>query len=130
VSGGGPVGGSGPVGGTGPVGGPGPQRYASVIGLRPEHAQVYLDVHTAVWPKVLDRIAACGIRNYSIFRHGDLLFSYFEYHGGDFAADMAAMADDPHVQRWWKLVGPWQRQLGGTPDGEWWMPIPEVFHTG
>ncbi len=104
------------------------QRHAAVIGLRPEHARAYLEEHAAVWPGVLATIARCGIRNYSIYHFGDLLFSYFEYVGQDFATDMAAMADDPETQRWWALVAPYQRRLEGTPEGEWWLPLPEAFH--
>ena len=44
---------------------------------------------------MLDAIRRANIRNYSIYRHGELLFAYFEYVGDDFAADMAAMAADP-----------------------------------
>ena len=32
---------------------------------------------------------ACNIRNYTIFYREGVLFAYFEYHGEDFAADMA-----------------------------------------
>jgi hypothetical protein len=44
-------------------------------------------------------IAACNIRNYSIYLHrlpdgNHYLFSYFEYVGSDFAGDMAKMAAD------------------------------------
>ncbi len=87
------------------------QRFASVIGLADQHVEAYKRLHQAVWPEVLARIAACGIRNYSIYlrRMPDgrqYLFSYCEYHGCDFAADCAAMAADPVTQRWWALCKP------------------------
>src|SRR5882762_3879346 len=72
-----------------------PQRRAQVIRLRPDHAEEYLRLHAAVWPEVLDAITACNIRNYSIYLHGDLLMSYFEYVGADYEADAAKMAADP-----------------------------------
>ena len=65
------------------------QRIARVVGLKPEHIEEYERIHRAVWPEVLATIYACNIRNYSIFRHGTLLFAYMEYIGEDFAADMA-----------------------------------------
>ena len=34
------------------------------------------------------------------------LFSYFEYTGSDFAADMAKLAADPTTQRWWEVCKP------------------------
>lgn len=105
------------------------RRVASVIGLPAEHAEEYERLHAAVWPAVLAQIARANIRNYSIFRHGDVLFSYFEYEGKDFAADMAAMAADPETQRWWAVCEPLQRPLPDRAEGEWWKTIPEVFHT-
>ena len=71
------------------------QRIASVIGLPAENVEEYERLHAEVWPDVLARIAASNVTNYSIYRHGDLLFSYFEYVGDDYEADMAAMAADP-----------------------------------
>jgi len=103
-------------------------RFGSVIGLRPEHEQAYREMHTVVWPAVLAQISRCNIRNYSIFLHNGLLFSYFEYVGDDFDGDMASMAADPQTQRWWDVIQPMQQQLDGTPGGEWWLPIAEVFH--
>ncbi|MFD7922812.1 L-rhamnose mutarotase [Streptomyces sp. NPDC059740] len=106
------------------------RRHAKVVRLRPEHREEYLRLHAEVWPEVLATITACHIRNYSIFLHGDLLFSYYEYVGEDHEADMERMAADPATQRWWKLTDPCQEPVEGTPEGEWWMPVPEVFHHG
>ena len=73
------------------------QRMGMVLGLKPEKVEEYVRLHAAVWPDVLTMISACNIRNYSIYlkRPENLLFSYFEYHGTDYAADMAKMAADP-----------------------------------
>ena len=57
------------------------KRVASVIGLKAESREEYERYHAAVWPTVLARLTASNIHNYSIYRHGDLLFSYFEYTG-------------------------------------------------
>ena len=89
------------------------QRIGQVIGIDPAQIDEYKRLHAAVWPEVLARITACNIRNYSIFlrQPENLMFAYFEYHGTDFAADMAAMAADPATQEWWKLCMPMQRPL-------------------
>jgi len=104
------------------------KRVAQVIGLRPEHREEYLRLHREVWPEVLAAITAAHIRNYSIYLHGDLLFSYYEYTGEDHAADLAGMARDPATRRWWQLTDPCQRQTGDAPPDQWWTPLPEVFH--
>ena len=109
------------------------QRFGSVIGLRPEKKDYYIKLHAETWPSVLEQIRRSNIRNYSIYLtelEGKLyLFAYFEYTGDDFEADMKEMAKDPETRRWWKETDPCQIRLPGTPDGEQWKRIAEVFHT-
>ncbi len=105
------------------------QRYGQVIGVKPEHIAAYERVHAAVWPEVLAMIHACNMRHYSIFRHGTLLFAYFEYIGDDFPADMAKMAADPRTQDWWTVTAPMQDPVADRADGEWWATMREVFHS-
>jgi L-rhamnose mutarotase len=100
-----------------------------MIGLKPDKIEAYERLHAAVWPGVLQTIAACHITNYSIFRQGCWLFAYFEYVGEDFEADMARMAADPITQAWWKETEPLQEPLEGRAAGEWWLTLKEVFHT-
>ena len=105
------------------------QRIGMVIGVRPEGLEDYKRLHAAVWPDVLAMISACNIRNYSIFlkEPENLLFSFFEYHGTDFSADMAKMAADPKTQEWWAVCMPCQAPLETRKDGEWWAGMEEVF---
>ena len=106
------------------------RRVAQIIRLKPEAIDEYKHIHAEVWPDVLKRISACHIKNYSIFLREpeNLLFAYFEYHGDDLKADMAAMADDEATQRWWKITDPMQTPLKTVEDGQWWAPADEVFH--
>ncbi len=104
------------------------KRYGMVIRVRPEKFDEYKRLHEAVWPDVLNQISACNIRNYSIYHKDGLLFSFFEYHGSDFAADMARMAADPITQEWWKHCEPCQEPLSTRAPGEWWANMEEVFH--
>ena len=89
----------------------GVRRFGSVIGLNPETEKYYRDLHA-------------NIRNYSIYTteidSKKYLFSYFEYVGEDFDADMKTMASDPEMQRWWKETDPCQIQLPARkPDANW-----------
>ena len=104
------------------------RRVASVIGLASEQADEYLRQHQAVWPEVLAALSAANVTNYSIYRYGDFLFSYLEYRGTDYEADMAQIADDPATQRWWSIMKPMQRSLRSHPDEPWWTELTEVFH--
>jgi L-rhamnose mutarotase len=104
------------------------KRYGSLIGVRQEALDEYKRYHAAAWPEVLATIRKCNIRNYSIFLKDGLLFSYFEYHGTDYAADMAKMAADPKTQEWWAIMTPMQKPLETRAEGEWWANMEEVFH--
>ena len=105
------------------------KRYGSVIRVKPEKLDEYKRLHAAVWPGVLKRIYDCNIRNYSIYYRDGFLFSYFEYFGEDYNADMAEMAKDPETQRWWKETDPCQQPVDTASEGEWWAGMEEVFHT-
>lgn len=106
------------------------QRIAKIIRLKPEAIDEYKRIHADVWPGVLATIAACHIKNYSIFLREpeNLLFAYLEYHGTDFEADMARMAEDETTQRWWKITDPMQASLESAAEGEWWASSEMVFH--
>jgi L-rhamnose mutarotase len=104
-------------------------RIGQLIGLKPDQIEAYERLHVAVWPEVLATIAACNIRNYSIFRHGEQLFAYFEYIGDDFEADMAKMTADSKTREWWTWTEPMQVPLETRVPGEWWTTMKEVFHS-
>ena len=105
------------------------KRYGSVIRVVPEKLDEYKRLHAAVWPGVLKKINECNIRNYSIYYRDGFLFSYYEYTGDDYDADMAKMASDPETQRWWKETDPCQHPVESAAQGEWWAEMEEVFHT-
>ena len=104
------------------------KRYGMVIKLRPEKYEFYKELHANTWPEVLSMIRACNIRNYTIYHKDGFLFSHFEYHGNDFAADMAKMAADPKTQEWWALTDPCQEPLESRAEGAWWAQMEELFH--
>ncbi len=109
------------------------KRYGMVIAVKEEKLAEYKELHAAVWPDVLKMISVCNIKNYSIYLRklpdGEYyLFSYFEYAGEDFEADMAKMAADPTTKKWWDVCMPCQTPLPDRGEGEWWADMEEVFH--
>ena len=109
------------------------KRYGLVLEVRREKIQEYKRLHAAVWPGVLNLITECNIHNYSIFLRETepsrfYLFAYFEYRGNDFKADMAKMAANPEIRRWWDLCEPCQVPVPTALEGEWWADMKEVFH--
>jgi L-rhamnose mutarotase len=104
------------------------KRYGMVIRVYPDKIEEYKKLHASVWPDILMKITQCNIRNYSIYLKDNQLFSYFEYIGDDFKADMDKMAADPVTQRWWDVCKPCQEPLETRSEGEWWADMEEVFH--
>ena len=111
-----------------------PKRFASITGLKEEKMDYYKQLHAEAWPAVLRQIKTCNIRNFSIYlkkvEDKYYLFSYFEYIGNDFEADMKKMAEDEATQQWWKETDPCQIPLSEAQEkGEIWSSMEEVFHT-
>ncbi len=109
------------------------KRFGWVGQLRAECVEKYVQLHAHAWPEVLARNTSCHLRNYSIYYQQmpggvHLLFSYVEYTGEDFAADMQRMAADPQVQRWWDECKPCFVRFDDLAEGEVWMPMTQVFH--
>ena len=104
------------------------RRYGNVIRVKPEKLEEYKRLHANPWPEVIEMIEKCNITNYSIYYRDGLLFSYYEYVGDDFEADMAKMAAHPKMPEWWALCEPCQTPLESCGEGEWWASAEEVFH--
>jgi L-rhamnose mutarotase len=107
------------------------KRFGSVIGLKPEKEQYYRELHANAWPDVIKAIKRANIQNYSIYvtelDGNKYLFSYLEYVGTDFEADMQSIADDPITQKWWKETDPCQKQLPSRKPGANWTDMEMVF---
>jgi L-rhamnose mutarotase len=74
------------------------QRSAFVLHVKPDRIDDYVEAHRRVWPEMLEALRAAGIRNYSIFRHGNEVFGYFE--SDDLAAAGSYMESQDVNARW------------------------------
>ncbi len=104
------------------------QRFGSLIRLKPEYEETYIILHRHTFPGVLERIHDSNIRNYSIFLREGMLFSYYEYCGQDYEADMRKIGEDTITRDWWKLTDPMQEPVQDRKEGEWWASMEEVAH--
>jgi L-rhamnose mutarotase len=104
------------------------KRYGQVIKVKPEYLEKYKELHANPWPQVNAKIKECNIQNYSIYFKDGFLFSYFEYIGEDFQADMKKMAEDNWTQLWWKETDLCQEPIASAKKGEWWSDMEEVYH--
>ncbi len=103
-------------------------RYGTVIRVLPEKLEEYKALHANPWPDVNQKLKDVHIRNYSIYYRDGYLFSYFEYTGSDFEADMEKMAQDSITREWWKLTDPCQKPVESAEEGVWWAPMEELYH--
>jgi len=107
------------------------QRFGSVIGLKPEKEQYYRELHANAWPQVLQQLKRSNLHNFSIYvtelAGTRYLFSYFEYSGEDYDADMKKMAEDPETLRWWQETDPCQIQLSNRLEADNWSAMEMLF---
>lgn len=106
------------------------KRIGMTIGLRPGCLAEYRRLHVKLWPEIEGAIQAAGLRNFCIYHHDGVLFSFFEYHGpeAEFAERMQQLAAAPRMREWWNLTEPLQLPRSDRPAGEWWTHMEEVFH--
>jgi L-rhamnose mutarotase len=100
-------------------------RICFILQVRPDRLDEYRERHEAVWPEMLDALAATGWHNYSLFLDDNgLLVGYLET--DDFAAAQAAMAETDVNARWQAEMAPFFVELHGRPD-ESMRVLPLVF---
>ena len=102
-------------------------RFGQLGKLKKDKIEEYIELHAATWPGVLKTITECNLQNYSIFLHGDLVFSYFEYVGEDYEADMTKMAEDPVTQDWWTHTHPCFETYAIDPTSEFYHDMKQIF---
>lgn len=104
-----------------------PVRFGKVIELRSECVADYKRVHADGFAGVRDLLEAANLRNFNIFLHEvagrHLLFMYCEYHGSDYAADMARLDAEPRNIAWLAQCDPMQKPLAGRS----WSEMERVY---
>ncbi len=105
------------------------RRIAIVTKIRPGKLEEYKKLHDEIQPDVAETVKQANIRNYSIFSLDGYLFSYFEYIGNDYAADMEKKNKIPLIREWQEATGKCLEPVissGADTDGG--TRAIEVFH--
>lgn len=79
-------------------------RFMWVLEVRPGYEQEYRRRHDEIWPEMVAELRRAGIRNYSIFRHGVMLYGYFET--DDLESTRRVLAASTTDARWQKFMAP------------------------
>ncbi len=101
------------------------KRIGTLSKLKPGAADAYIKLHDEIWQGVVDAGHEANMRNFSIFRIGDYLFSYYEYIGDDFEADMAKKSALPISIEWQKATGEFREIMDGENR---FIEIEEIWH--
>jgi len=104
------------------------KRVHQVVRVKPECLEKYIELHKSVWEGVLATQDKCNMQNYSIAYRDGFLFSYFEYTGNDYDADMEKMAADPVTQEWWSVCRPCLTPVESETESDCWADMEEVFY--
>jgi len=104
------------------------RRFGKVIQLKPGCLEEYKKYHANIWPELVEHMHERHMHNYSIYYRDGFLFSYFEYTGDDFEADMKQVAPHPRGQEWQRIMNAMQQPVDSAGPDEWWVDMEEVFH--
>jgi L-rhamnose mutarotase len=103
------------------------QRVCFQLQVKPERIEEYTARHAAVWPEMLEALAATGWHNYSLFLRDDgLLIGYFETPSLEDA--VAGMAATEVNQRWQDEMAEFFSDLGNARPDTGFLQLQEVFH--
>jgi len=103
-------------------------RIGRIVRLRPECAAEYKRMHAEIWPEVAAAIHEFGIRNYSIYLKGGLLFSYYELADGVTLQQVGERwMQNAACARWEALMEPMQQSVDPDFQGTW-QVMDEIFH--
>ena len=75
------------------------ERYAWKAIVREGMLDEYIKRHDEIWPEMKQMLKDAGIRNYTIWSDGDVLFGYYECEKGIAFAEQT-QAGSPIVDRW------------------------------
>ena len=93
--------------------------------VRPGMGAEYDRRHAEVWPELEALMRAAGVRRYSIYRWGDVVFSHMEV--DDYDRLVASYGDDPVSERWEAAFADILEFPNADPVTGWPERLPEVW---
>jgi L-rhamnose mutarotase len=106
------------------------KRYCYALDLKPDAALIsaYEEHHKAVWPEILDMMAAAGISQMQIYRVENRLFMIMDTRD-DFNMDhkIAIEKANPISEKWEQLMWKYQQAIPGTVEGGKWREMKLIF---
>ena len=102
-------------------------RVCFQLQVKPDRLEEYKARHRAVWPDMLEALAASGWSNYSLFLRPDgLLIGYVETTSLEEA--VSAMNRTEVNDRWQAQMGEFFTDLDGRAPDQGFLVLEEIFH--
>jgi L-rhamnose mutarotase len=104
------------------------ERIGHVWRVKPGRAEEYLRRHRSIWPELAELLREAGVRSYTIYLNGDLVFSHMEV--VDYGRMIARLARDPISARWEEEFADLLEYPNADPDSGWPERAIEVWDLG
>ncbi|MBQ5943990.1 MAG: L-rhamnose mutarotase [Bacteroidales bacterium] len=106
------------------------KRYCQTLTLadNEEMIEKYVEVHSHVWPEIIEGQREVGIVDMQIYRRGRVLFMIMDtVDGFDFNRDMARLATLPRQAEWEAYVSRFQGCPSDARSDEKWQLMERIF---
>lgn len=106
------------------------KRYCQTLTLvdDPEMVEKYCEVHSHVWPEIIEGQQQVGILSMEIYRNGRRLFMIIDTRDDfDFEKDMARLATLPRQAEWEAYVSQFQGCSADARSDEKWQLCSKIF---
>ena len=106
------------------------KRYCQTLTLVNDEELIrkYVEVHTKVWPEVMEGQHAVGILDMQIYRHGNQVFMICDtVDDFDWEHDMARLAKLPRQAEWEAFVAEYQGCDPSAPSADKWHLMDKIF---
>lgn len=106
------------------------KRFCQTLSLKddPVLIQKYIDVHSNVWPEIIEGQREVGIEQMQIYAHGNILFMIVDTCDNfDWNRDMARLATLPRQAEWEAYVSQFQGCDPNASSKEKWQLMDCIF---
>jgi L-rhamnose mutarotase len=93
------------------------ERIGHLWRVKPGKADEYLDRHRTIWPELAELLRSAGVRSYTIYLCGELVFSHMEV--DDYGGLLARYADAPVAARWEEAFADIIEDSPESPGTQW-----------
>lgn len=106
------------------------KRYCQTLTLKddPQLIEKYIEIHSHVWPEIIEGQHAVGILSMEIYAKGSVLFMIVDtVDGFDWERDMERLSKMPRQAEWEAYVSQFQGCAPDATSAEKWQLMDKIF---